>query len=80
MTLCIHIYNVIYTFVSIYIMLYIQRSNQINIAMTSLPPVSKIRSIIMEMKEDLISRDAIEKLQLLLPHDEEVSMIKQAFS
>ena len=48
--------------------------------MTSLPPVSKIRSIIMEMKEDLISRDAIEKLQLLLPHDEEVSMIKQAFS
>ena len=63
-----------------YIMSYIQRSNQINIAMTSLPPVSKIRSIIMEMKEDLISRDAIEKLQLLLPHDEEVSMIKQAFS
>ena len=61
-------------------MLHIQRSNQINIAMTSLPPVSKIRSIIMEMKEDLISRDAIEKLQLLLPHDEEVSMIKQAFS
>ena len=61
-------------------MLCIQRSNQINIAMTSLPPVSKIRSIIMEMKEDLISRDAIEKLQLLLPHDEEVSMIKQAFS
>ena len=46
--------------------------------MTSLPPVHQIREIIVEMKDDLITRDAIEKLQSLIPTDDEIVHIKQA--
>ena len=46
--------------------------------MTSLPPTSIIREIIVEMKDDLITRDAIEKLQSLVPTEEEITNIKHA--
>ena len=55
-----------------------QRSNQVNIAMTSLPSSCAIREIIMDMKDDLITRDALEKLGSLIPSDEEVHSIKEA--
>ena len=53
-----------------------KRSNQINIALTSLPPVSSLRDIILDMKDDIITRDDIEKLQALLPTEEEVTSIR----
>ena len=53
-----------------------KRSNQINIALTSLPPVSSLRDIILDMKDDIITRDDIEKLQALLPSEEEVTSIR----
>ena len=52
-----------------------KRSNQINIALTNLPPVSSLRDIILDMKDD-ITRDDIEKLQALLPTEEEVTSIR----
>ena len=55
-----------------------QRSNQINIAMTSLPSSLFIRDIIMDMNDDLITRDGLEKLVSLIPTDEEIQRIKQA--
>ena len=56
----------------------LQRSNQVNIAMTSLPSSGVIREIIMDMKDDLITIDALEKLGSLIPTDEEVHSIKEA--
>ena len=53
-----------------------KRSNQINIALTNLPPVSSLRDIILDMKDDVITRDDIEKLQALLPSEEEVINIR----
>ena len=53
-----------------------KRSNQINIALTSLPLVSSLRDIILDMKDDIITRDDIEKLQALLPSEEEVTSIR----
>ena len=53
-----------------------KRSNQINIALTSLPLVSSLRDIILDMKDDVITRDDIEKLQALLPTEEEVTSIR----
>ena len=58
--------------------MFFQRSNQVNIAMTSLPSKDNIRDIILEMKDEFISRDAIEKLQSLQPSVEEVNIIRQA--
>lgn len=55
-----------------------KRSNQINIAMTSLPSVTSIRDIILDMREDLISRDGIEKLQALQPTEEETLTIRRS--
>ena len=55
-----------------------KRSNQINIALTSLPPVSSLRDIILEMKDDIVTRDDIEKLQALLPSEEEVTNIRKS--
>ena len=46
--------------------------------MTSLPSSSLIREIIMNMKDDLITRDALEKLGSLIPSDEEIHSIKEA--
>ena len=53
-----------------------KRSNQINIALTSLPPVCSLRDIILDMKDDMVTRDDIEKLQALLPSEDEVSNIR----
>ena len=53
-----------------------KRSNQINIALTTLPPVSSLRDIILDMKDDVITRDDIEKMQALLPTEEEVNSIR----
>ena len=53
-----------------------KRSNQINIALTSLPSVTSIRDIILDMRDDLIPRDGIEKLQALLPTEEETVNIR----
>ena len=49
-----------------------------NIAMTNLPSVEKIKTIIDDMNDEEITRDAIEKLILLQPKEEEISLIKQA--
>ena len=46
--------------------------------MTSLPSKDNIRDIILEMKDEFISRDAIEKLQSLQPTSEEVNNIRNA--
>ena len=46
--------------------------------MTNLPSSSIIRDIILEMKDELINRDAIEKLGSLIPTDEEIAQIKLA--
>ena len=46
--------------------------------MTNLPSSSIIRDIILEMKDELINRDAIEKLGSLIPTDEEIAQIKHA--
>ena len=46
--------------------------------MTSLPSSLVIREIIMNMKDDLITRDALEKLGSLIPSDEEIHSIKEA--
>ena len=46
--------------------------------MTSLPSSSVIREIVMNMKDDLITRDALEKLGSLIPADEEIHSIKEA--
>ena len=49
-----------------------------NIAMTNLPSVEKIKTIIDDMNDEEITRDAIEKLILLQPKEEEICQIKQA--
>ena len=49
-----------------------------NIAMTNLPSVEKIKTIIDDMNDEEITRDAIEKLILLQPKEEEIGQIKQA--
>ena len=46
--------------------------------MTSLPSSLIIRDIIMDMNDDLITRDGLEKLVSLIPTDEEIQRIKQA--
>ena len=49
-----------------------------NIAMTKLPKIDKVREIIVDMKDELINRDAVHKLQSMIPKEEEVEQIKQS--
>ena len=55
-----------------------KRSNQINIGIRSLPPASRLRDLIEMMDDISISRSEVEKLQSLIPGDEEVAQIKKA--
>merc|ERR1712059_174062 len=55
-----------------------KRSNQINIGIRSLPPVSQLREMIERMDDSSISRTGVEKLQSLMPGEEEVVQIKEA--
>ena len=46
--------------------------------MTKLPKLDKVREIIEDMKDELINRDAVEKLQSMIPNQEEVEQIKNS--
>ena len=55
-----------------------KRSNQINIGIKNLPRLDRLKSVIEEMDEKGISKEGIEKLQGLMPSEEEVVAIKDA--
>ncbi|ESN98468.1 hypothetical protein HELRODRAFT_113789 [Helobdella robusta] len=56
-----------------------KRSNTINIALTSLPPVSAIKAAILKMDNNVIHKEGVEKiLNTLLPTEEEVTQITEA--
>ena len=55
-----------------------KRSNQINIGIKNLPNLDSLKTVIEEMDDKVITREGIEKLQGLIPTDEEVSAIKEA--
>ena len=49
-----------------------------NIAITKLPKVDKVRELIEDMKDEQITRDAVAKLQTMIPDQEEIEQIKQS--
>ena len=55
-----------------------RRSNQVNIAIKNFPAISHIRDVIIDMKDKFISRDGIEKLQTLIPTEDEIQQIKNS--
>ena len=55
-----------------------KRSNQINIGIKNLPNLNNLKTVIEEMSDKDITREGIEKLQSLIPTDEEISSIKDA--
>ena len=55
-----------------------KRSNQINIGIRGLPPVSSLKELIEKMDDTTISRAGVEKLQNLIPGEEELAQIKEA--
>ena len=55
-----------------------KRSNQINIGIKNLPPLSKLKAVIEEMDDTVITKEGVEKLQGLTPTEEEISAIKEA--
>lgn len=55
-----------------------KRSNAINIAMTKLPPPRAIKAAILKMDATVVTREGIEKLQNMLPTDEERGKIQEA--
>lgn len=55
-----------------------KRSNQINIGIRGLPEVGRLRGLIERMDDQGISRAGVEKLQGLMPGEEEVATIKEA--
>merc|ERR1719266_1651635 len=55
-----------------------KRSNQINIGIRGLPPVSSLKDLIERMDDTTISRAGVEKLQSLIPGEEELAQIKEA--
>ena len=55
-----------------------KRSNQINIGITNLPSLDSLKTIILKMDDNSMSRDGVEKLQTLLGTTEEILMIKEA--
>ena len=55
-----------------------KRSNQINIGIKNLPSLEKLRRVIEEMNDRGITREGIEKLQGLIPTEEEITSIKEA--
>ena len=54
------------------------RSNQINIGIKNLPSISKLKVLIEEMDDKIITREGVEKLQSLMPSEEEIDLIKEA--
>lgn len=55
-----------------------KRSNQINIGIKNLPPLNKLKAVIEEMDDTVITKEGVEKLQGLTPSEEEISAIKEA--
>ena len=55
-----------------------KRSNQINIGIKNLPSILKLKAVIEEMDDKIITREGVEKLQSLMPCDDEISSIKEA--
>lgn len=55
-----------------------KRSNAINIAMTKLPLPRVIKAAILKMDATVVTREGIEKLQNMLPTDEERGKIQEA--
>ena len=55
-----------------------RRSNQINIAIKNFPAIANVRDVIVDMNDKFLSRDGIEKLQTLIPTEDEIHQIKQS--
>jgi len=55
-----------------------KRSNQINIGIKNLPNLNNLKTVIEDMNDKDITREGIEKLQSLIPTEEEISCIKDA--
>ena len=55
-----------------------KRSNQINIGIRGLPEVGRMRELIERMDDQEISRAGVDKLQSLMPGEEEVAVIREA--
>ena len=53
-----------------------KRSNQINIGIKNLPALNKLKAVIEDMDDTVISKEGVEKLQGLAPLEEEISAIK----
>merc|ERR1719461_865549 len=54
-----------------------KRTNSICIAMKKLPPLSLLQDAIIEMNENIVDREGIEKIQQLLPSEEELKQINE---
>ncbi|XP_043914674.1 FH1/FH2 domain-containing protein 3-like [Protopterus annectens] len=55
-----------------------KRSNIVNIALTSLPPLHIIQSAVLNFDECVLGKEEIEKLLSLMPTEEELQKIKEA--
>ncbi|XP_023323709.1 FH1/FH2 domain-containing protein 1 isoform X2 [Eurytemora carolleeae] len=55
-----------------------KRSNQISIGIKNLPKLSELKATILKMDDGNMSREGVEKLQLLMPTEEEIHLIKEA--
>jgi len=55
-----------------------RRSNQINIGIKNLPSISTLKAVIEDMDDKIITREGVEKLQSLMPTEDEISAIKEA--
>jgi len=54
------------------------RSNAVNIAIRKLPPLGSLKTTILRMDSKVMNREGVEKLQSLIPTEEEVEKIKEA--
>ncbi|KAL1272045.1 hypothetical protein QQF64_031061 [Cirrhinus molitorella] len=56
----------------------VKRSNIITIALSSLPPVHLLPPAIYSMDNTVLDREDIQRLQMLVPNEEELNLIKEA--
>ncbi|XP_028649395.2 FH1/FH2 domain-containing protein 3-like [Erpetoichthys calabaricus] len=56
----------------------LRRSNIINIALSSLPAPHIIREAVLKMDECVLDREDIQRMMVLIPSEEEMSLIKEA--
>ncbi|XP_016361496.1 FH1/FH2 domain-containing protein 1-like, partial [Sinocyclocheilus anshuiensis] len=56
----------------------VKRSNIVTIALSSLPPVHLLPPAIYSMDNDVLDREDIQRLQMLVPTEDELNLIKEA--